>query len=503
MTSRVNIGIELTIRATKSQKDAFSRHCGARRFAYNWCVANNRKLLEAKKTGGTIKVPVSPFDQINAFNKWKLSAEAGVDAVGKSGLHWRREVCQQVFEEGAKDFGKALQSALTNFSDRRAKRTSRKIGFPEFHGRLTSKPTFRLRNTDGKRFTVGPKTVKVPVLGYVRLREGTKSLRKLLRKPEHGEEGRITHVTISYSDTYWRLSVNLDVAASIVAPEKSLEARKQKVHAIGCDVGIHTLVTVADAQGQSLGKYLQPTEVACKQQSISKLQRRSAIKREASRERAKQAQKKERVIGNSEHRLRRKLQRRDLRQREVRKDHLHKLTRRLISQGQVFGLEDLNIAGMLRNHCLAASIARQAWGEFSRQMTYKAAWGQKTLVCVNRYFPSTKRCSRCLEVKSAVPLEVRTFLCDACGHRQDRDVNAAASLAQYAEQIANASPEVRGQDQTPELEQLEQTVMVSRGFSPRSKTSAARSRDGTPSRSLHLQRDGEARKGGVDIVNAP
>ena len=121
----------------------------------------------------------------------------------------------------------------------------------------------------------------------------------------------------------------------------------------------------------------------------------------------------------------------------------------------------------------------EGWGEFKRQMGYKTLWSKKTLVMVDPWFPSTKRCSQCHEQKASVPLNVRIFDCDACGHLQGRDVNAAVNLAQYAQQILNASPEVPGQDKTPEPMRLERTSVVPRGPIPRKRKSPARKSDGT------------------------
>ena len=88
----VDMGVELTLRASHAQAEDFARHAGARRFAYNWCVANNRHLLAMRKSGHAVIIPVSPFDNINAFNKFKVSAAAGVDDQGKVGLPWRKQV---------------------------------------------------------------------------------------------------------------------------------------------------------------------------------------------------------------------------------------------------------------------------------------------------------------------------------------------------------------------------------------------------------------------------
>lgn len=95
-------------------------------------------------------------------------------------------------------------------------------------------------------------------------------------------------------------------------------------------------------------------------------------------------------------------------------------------------IEDLSVAGMTRNRSLARHIADQGWGEFRRQLTYKAAWYGAEVVVADRWLASSKTCSRCGTVKAALPLSVRTFRCDDCGLALDRDFNAARNLAARA-----------------------------------------------------------------------
>ncbi|RYF20367.1 MAG: transposase [Oxalobacteraceae bacterium] len=498
----IDVGVQLTIKATRAQKEAFSRHAGARRFAYNWCVANNRDLLAKRKQGHNVHIPVTPFDNIHAFNQWKKSHHAGIDKDGKIGLPWRREVHQQVFEEGAKDFSRGLKEALTNWLDRRAKRTRRKVGFPEFHGRATSKPTFRFRNTDHKRFSIVGDAISVPKMGPLRVREPLRRLKRLLRPEVDGSCGRITFATIHEQDGYWRLSLNVRVAKYRVAPAP-IEGPSSvgRYDFIGCDLGIKTLVTAANETGGRVGFFGHAEEMGTKNLAIAALQRRLAIKREASKSRARAAGETHRTQGCSEKRLRRRLARRFARQRHVRNNRLHEISRALVSQATGIGVEDLHIRGMLKNHCLARAISSQGWNEFVRQLTYKAARADIPLVTVDRFFPSSKHCSLCFELKASVPLETRIYRCENCGLVCDRDVNAAINIARQARAQWNAAPEVRGQEQTPEPRRLETTFKVSRGRLPANSKEAGRSRDGTARRGRKAS--AEARKGGVDFVNAP
>jgi putative transposase len=89
---------------------------------------------------------------------------------------------------------------------------------------------------------------------------------------------------------------------------------------------------------------------------------------------------------------------------------------------------------MMRNHRLAGAIGDAAWGQLARLVTYKQQWRGGQVVTVDRWYPSTKTCAACRSVVAAMPLSTRTFHCPQCGHRADRDLNAATNLATWAEQ---------------------------------------------------------------------
>ena len=95
----------------------------------------------------------------------------------------------------------------------------------------------------------------------------------------------------------------------------------------------------------------------------------------------------------------------------------------------VIVIEDLNTKGMVENHSLTKHISDASWGEFSRQLEYKTKWYGSTLVVADRFYPSSKTCSRCGTVKAKLLLDVRQYNCEICGFSIDRDVNAAVNLA--------------------------------------------------------------------------
>jgi putative transposase len=115
--------------------------------------------------------------------------------------------------------------------------------------------------------------------------------------------------------------------------------------------------------------------------------------------------------------------------RNARSNLIHETTTRLAKNYDVIVIEDLNVAGMVKNHSLAKHISDAAWGEFARQLEYKTNWYGSTLVKVDRFYPSSKTCSQCGTVKATLSLDERMYHCGACGLVLDPDHNAAVNLA--------------------------------------------------------------------------
>jgi len=122
----------------------------------------------------------------------------------------------------------------------------------------------------------------------------------------------------------------------------------------------------------------------------------------------------------------------------ARKDYLHKLSHRLVSENQVIAVEDLQVKGMMKNHCLAKAIGDVGWGAFTGMLKYKAEQAGKGYIEVNRFFPSSKACSCCQHVQAAMPLNIRAWRCDHCGSLHDRDINAAQNIRNEAQRMIAA-----------------------------------------------------------------
>ena len=176
----------------------------------------------------------------------------------------------------------------------------------------------------------------------------------------------------------------------------------------GIDVGIKDLFVTSD--GFKSGN---PRHTAQHAAKLAKYQRRLAKKKFGSKNRLKAKRNVARVHAKIS---------------DCRSDNLHKLSRKLINENQVVCAENLAVKNMIKHPTLAKHIADASWGEFTRQLAYKAHWAGRTYVEIDRFFPSSKRCNGCGFVKANMPLDVRSWECPECGATHDRDVNAARNI---------------------------------------------------------------------------
>lgn len=134
---------------------------------------------------------------------------------------------------------------------------------------------------------------------------------------------------------------------------------------------------------------------------------------------------------------------------DCRQDNLHKLSRRLINENQVICVESLKVKNMIRNPSLSKAIADAGWGEFVRQLAYKAEWAGRSLVAIDQWFPSSKRCSGCGHTLPSLPLSVRKWDCPECGAHLDRDQNAATNIKAAGLAVLALGENVSGIGQVP------------------------------------------------------
>jgi putative transposase len=130
-----------------------------------------------------------------------------------------------------------------------------------------------------------------------------------------------------------------------------------------------------------------------------------------------------------------------------RRDHLHKLSTRLVRENQTIVIEDLTVRNMVKNHTLARAISDAAWREFRTMLEYKAHWHGRQVIAVDRWFPSSQLCSACGVLAEKMTLKVRSWTC-RCGTIHDRDVNAARNILAEGLSVTACGAGVRPQRET-------------------------------------------------------
>jgi putative transposase len=434
---------------TVAQTAMLARHAGASRFAYNQCLQLVNDALDARRKDSQVRVPWSGFDLINAFNAWKHSEAAGrifaaasdgVITEEATGLAWRREVSAQVLEEAAVDLGRALAAYG---QAKTGQRKGQRVGFPRRKRKGRCRDSFRLRNKRGRTGTfvirVGgdhPRSVTLPRIGTIRVHDDTRPLRRLLRPSAQSDPGtgepvaapraRILFATCSRHGSRWYVSLN--VLAPDFHPQRRHRPRREDDHGgyVGVDRGIAAFAVAATATRIEVGRFTSPKPL---QHSLVSMRRQS---RAVSRTRPR---------SSNRAKTTRRLSRQHARIANIRRSFLHEVSNQLVKTHDRLCLEDLAVANLLDNRRLARAISDAAWTEFARQLRYKAAWFGAELVLCDRWVPSTKACSRCGTVKQELRLSERKFCCHSCGLALDRDRNAAANLAGWAEAHSMATPQ--------------------------------------------------------------
>jgi putative transposase len=431
-----------------AQRRLMAQYAGARRFAYNTCCGYNRSALAERTQQDRPKLSFSVFDNIAWWNAWKRKSSDPNRPELRDDRSWIKELPQEIFEEAVVDFGRAMTSwarskkakklALDGGRQQKDAEFRKKVGFPRFRKKSDVRQSFRMRVHDkNPRFLLSPDGIKVPHLGLLRIKQKTRKIRRMVYGKGSTTKLSIVQVTFRRDEAEKRWYVTV-VIKGLLAEQGARLQPDGRLRIIGCDVGIKTLVTTATLDGKSHHHHKQPKTLLRAEKRLRNLHRALGIKRLSSEETKIKKGLSERIISKKERTSKKKLDSCYRKTRNIRVSHLHELTTGLVKSHDIFGMESLQIGNMVKNKRLSRAIARQGWQEFFRQMTYKAAWAGKTVVCAPRFFPSTRRCSRCGHVVGSIPLSVRLFSCDSCKFELDRDVNAAVNTAWYAEQTIRA-----------------------------------------------------------------
>ena len=411
---------------TPAQARDLERHAGAARFAYNWALAAVKANIGQRAAERSYGLD---GDALTPALGWNLPAlRRAWNATKHEVAPWWTECSKEAFNTGLDGMARALRNFACSKSGKRA---GRKAGFPRFKARRRA--TLSVRFTTGTiRVETDRHHITLPRLGRVKTHEST---RKLARRIEAGT-ARVLSATIRREAGRWLCSFTCEVQRARRAP-----LRPDVV--VGVDLGITHLAVlsspvpgVSDADGfVSNPKHLGQAQRALRRTSRRVSRRRGPHRRTGTRP-SKRWEKANQQRNRVHHRV-----------TNLRRDGLHKLTTGLATTIGIVVVEDLNVAGMLRNRRLARSIADAGFAEIRRQLTYKTGWYGGRLVVADRWFPSSKTCSACQTVRPKLSLATRTFTCEYCGLGLDRDLNAALNLKHQVAQSGWETRNGRGADQ--------------------------------------------------------
>lgn len=352
------------------QKTACAKHAGAARYAYNWGLTRKIEAYEAVQ-----KTPTA------------IDLHRELNALKKTELPWMYEVSKCAPQEALRNLDKAFDNFFRRVQLKKEGKWHGPVGFPRFKSKKQGLGSFRLTGA----IHVFDDAIQLPRPGCLRLKE---------RGYFPTEGVKVLNATVSERAGRWFVSLQVEMAMpDPVVTEKPIA---------GVDLGIKTLATASD--GMTIEN---PRALKSGLRKIKRLQRTVSRRQKGSTNRRKAVK---------------RLAKAHLRVANIRNDTLHQATSLLAKTKSAVVLEDLNMSGMLRNHRLAQAIADVGLYEFRRQMSYKGRWYGCQVFLADPYYPSTKRCSYCGNVKTEMDLGQRTYECDVCGLVIDRDLNAALNL---------------------------------------------------------------------------
>ena len=372
------VGYKFRIYPTGEQKLFFEKHFGCCRFIYNRLLAIREGLYK------NFKIKISGFEAKKEIAKLKKIEE----------YKWLKEVNSQSLQESALDLAKA---------------------YIRFFKKLGRKPKFKKK--------LNKQQFKIPQHFNTRKSKNQNcflmipKLKSEIKVNVHREIiGTIKQVTISKSASgKYYASFNCEAIE-----EKRDESKRSDKQEIGIDLGLTSFITTSKGIKKEAPKFLRKLENHLKsaQKNLSRKEKRSSNWYKA---------KKKVAI------LHEKIS-------DQRKDFLHKISHELVNENQVIYLEDLNVKGMMKNRRLSKSIADASWGEFTRQLIYKASWKGKKVVQVGRFEPSSKLCNKCNIINKELKLHDRIWECRSCLSTHDRDINAAKNILKIGQGMPKYKP---------------------------------------------------------------
>ena len=301
------------------------------------------------------------------------------------------ETPKRVVQQSIENLGTAYQNFFNSCS---GKRSGQNMAPPDFKCKGKSRQSSRLDNGP-MTFHFDGKKVKLPIIGWVNTFE-------ILRF-----DGKPLSAVLRYEAGRWFLAVQVElpdlVHTVVVNPP------------VGIDLGLTSALTLSTGE-----KLVAPKPLASAIERLKRLGRRLSRKIKGSNNRKKAAL----LLGRQHWRI-----------AQIRRDWQHKTTTAIAKRFGLVCVEDLNVKGMMKNHCLARAISDVGWSEIIRQLNYKC----EAVQAVGRFYPSSKTCSDCGVKVESMPLNVRTWTCHNCGCIHDRDDNASKNIKNEGIRLYTAS----------------------------------------------------------------
>lgn len=364
---------KIELKPNNKQKTYLTKACGTARFAYNWALSEWNRIYEENKG--------KPKEERTTLSGRRLRKQ--FNAIKDKEFPWIRQVSSYPSAESFDDIENAFRMFFKKIH-----------GYPIFK-KKGQKDKFRIPASKCK---VDYKHFFIPSLGPVKMAQEIRF-----------DDYRIISATISRKSDKWFISFNLEVLDPIVT-------KPENKH-VGVDLGIKNLMVTSDGH---IFSPLQPMKKNVK--TLKRTQKRLSKKIEF-------AKKENRALKDSKNfqKEKKKLSKIHYKILCQRSDVHHKVTSFLVNNYSKISIEDLNVAGMIKNHNLARGVSDVGFGTIRRVLEYKTKIKGNELLIVGMFFPSSKMCSGCGEIKEDLKLSQRTYNC-SCGVSLNRDYNAALNL---------------------------------------------------------------------------
>jgi putative transposase len=296
----------------------------------------------------------------------------------------------------------ALQQKEIDFKEYKAQRFSKNrkktLGNPQFK-KKGDRQSFRLPYP---KFHLNPEldTIRLEKIGGVKI-----------------TLDRIIPIDAQYKSVTVSMNTSKQLFASILV-EQEMEQLEKTEKSIGLDLGLKEFLVQSDGTSVANPKYFRKNQA-----KLKKMQRQLNKKKKGSTRRKK---------------AKLKVAKRHQKTANQRDFFLHNVSTALVKNNDIIGIEDLNVAGMVKNRKLAKSISDASFSKFKLMLEYKADWYGKKVIKIDRFFPSSKMCSCCGAIKQDLTLNDRVYDCGCCGLSMDRDLNAAINIKKEALRVSNA-----------------------------------------------------------------